>query len=99
MNLRIKFNKNFCDCTATYHPLRKQTRHAGQSWRSRDELIRDVLQWNPSHKRAKAGRPAGTYIQQLCADTGSRLEDQPEAMDDREGWRERVREIRANSAT
>ena len=34
--------------------------------RSRDELIRDVLLWIPTHGRAKAGRPARTYIQQLC---------------------------------
>ena len=28
-----------------------------------------------------------TYIQQLCADTVCSLKDEPEAMDDREGWR------------
>ena len=33
------------------------------------------------------------YIQQICADTGCSLEVLPEAMDDREGWRERVRDI------
>ena len=49
----------------------RQTRHVGHCWRSRDELISDVLQWTPSHGRAKAGRPARTYIQQLCEDTGS----------------------------
>ena len=54
---------------------------------------------DPSHGRAKAGRPARTYIQQLCADTGCSLEDLPEAMDDREGWWERVREIPADGTT
>ena len=29
-----------------------------------------------------------TYIQQLCDDTGCNLEDLPEAMNDRETWRE-----------
>ena len=48
----------------------RQTRHAGHCWRSRDELISDVLLWTPSHGRAKAGWPAQTYIQQLCEDTG-----------------------------
>ena len=52
-----------------------------------------------SHGRVKAGRPARTYVQQLCADTGCSLEDLPGTMDDREGWRERVREIRAGGAT
>ena len=68
-------------------------------WRSRDELIRDVLLWTPTHGRAKVGRPARTYIQQLCEDTGCCPEDLPRAMNDREEWRERVRDIRATSAT
>ena len=38
----------------------RRTRHAGHCWRSRDELIRDVLLWIPTHGRAKAGRPART---------------------------------------
>ena len=76
----------------------RRTRHVGHCWRSRDELIRDVLWWIPTHGRAKAGRPARTYIQQLCEDTGCCPEDLPRAMNDREEWRERVRDIRATSA-
>ena len=76
----------------------RRTRHAGHCWRSRDELIRDVLLWTPTHGRAKAGRPARTYIQQLCEDTGCCPEDLPRAMNDREEWRERVRDICATSA-
>ena len=64
---------------------------------ARDELIRDILLWIPTHGRAKAGRPARTYIQQLCEDTGCCPEDLPRAMNDREEWRERVRDIRAAS--
>ena len=75
------------------------TRHAGHCWRSRDELISDVLLWTPSHGWAKAGWPARTYIQQLCADMGSSPEDLPEAMGDREGWRERVRDIHVDETT
>ena len=77
----------------------RRTRHAGHCWRSRDELISDVLLWTPTHGRAKAGRPARTYIQQLCEDTGCSPEDLPEAMNDREKWRKRVRDIRATSTT
>ena len=75
----------------------RRTRHAGHCWRSRDELIRDVLLWIPTHGRAKAGRTSTTYIQQLCEDTGCCPEDLPRAMNDREEWRERVRDIRAAS--
>ena len=77
----------------------RRTRHVGHCGRSRDELISDVLLWTPTHGRAKAGRPAWTYIQQLCEDTGSCPEDLPEAMNDREKRRERVRDIRAISTT
>ena len=74
----------------------RRTRHAGHCWRSRDELISDVLLWTPTYGRAKTGRPARTYIQQLCEDTGCNPEDMPEAMNDREKWRERVRDIRVD---
>ena len=77
----------------------RRTRHAGHCWRSRDELISDVLLLTPTYDRAKAGRPARTYIQQLCEDTGCSPEDLPEAMNYREKWWERVRDIRATSTT
>ena len=77
----------------------RRTRHAGHCLRSRDELISDVLLWTPTYCRVKAGRPARTFIQQLCEDTGCSPEDQPEAMNDREEWRERVRDIRASGTT
>ena len=47
----------------------RRTRHAGHCWRSKDELISDVLLWTPTHGCARVGRPARTYIQQLCEDT------------------------------
>ena len=77
----------------------RRTRLAEHCWRSRNELISDILLWTPSHRRAKIGRPARTYIQQLCVDTGSSLEDIPGVMNNREGWQERVREIHAGSMT
>ena len=77
----------------------RQTRHAEHCWRSRDELVSDVILWTPLHGRAKAGRPARTYMQQLRADNGCSPEDLLRAMDDRKGWRERVRNIHADSTT
>ena len=52
---------------------------------SKDELISDIHPWTSSHGRAKIGRPARTYLQQLCADTGCNLEDMEGAMNDKEG--------------
>ena len=44
----------------------RRTRHAGYCWRSRDELISDVLLWTPTQCRAKAGRqqeqPFSNYV-------------------------------------
>ena len=77
----------------------RRTRHLEHSWRSRDELISDIVLWTLSRGWAKTGRPAKTYIQRLCADIGCSLEDLPGAMDDRNGRRERVRETRAGGAT
>ena len=47
----------------------------------------------PIYGRAKAGWPARTYLQQAYEDTGCSPEDLPEEMNDREKWRERVRDI------
>ena len=77
----------------------RRTRYAGHSYKSRDELISDVLSLTPSHGRAKAGQPARTYIQQLGEDMGCGPGDLPEAMKDREGWWERVRDICADDTT
>ena len=56
----------------------RRTRHAVHCWRSRDELISDVLLWTPTYGREKAWRPA-----RICEDTGCSPEDLPEAMIDR----------------
>ena len=74
----------------------RQTRHAGHCWRSKDEIVSDVLLWTPTFGQSKAGQPAWTFIQQLCDNLGCNPEDLPEAMNDRETWRERVRDIRAS---
>ena len=74
----------------------RRTRHC---WKSRDKLISDILLWTRTYGRTKAGWPARTYIQQLCEDMGCSPEDLPEAMNDREKWRERVRDICASGTT
>ena len=77
----------------------RRTRHAGHSWRSREELISDILLWTLTYDQAKAERPARTYIQQLYDDTAYSPENLPEAMNDREKWREKVRHIRVGGTT
>ena len=77
----------------------RRTTYAGHCWRSRDKLISDVLLWTPTYGLTKAGRSARTYIQQLCGVTGCSPKDLPEVMNDREKWRERVRDICASGTT
>ena len=77
----------------------RRTRHAGHCWRSKDELISDVLLLTPTYGQTKAGRQTRTYIQQPCEDTGCSPEDLPKSMNDREKWRERVRDIRTRGTT
>ena len=77
----------------------RRTRLVRHCWRNRDELISDVLLWTPTKGRSKAGRPARTYIQQLCKDTGYSPEVLPEAMNDREKWRVMVRDNHAGGMT
>ena len=77
----------------------RRNRHAGYCLRSKDELINDVLLWTPAYGRAKAERPARTYMQQLCEDMGCSPENLPEAMNDREKWRDRVWDIHASGTT
>ena len=74
----------------------RRTRHAGHCWRSKDEIVSDVLLWTPTYGQSKAGRPAQTFTQKLCDDTGCNPEDLPKVMNDRETWRKRVRDIHAS---
>ena len=77
----------------------RRTKHTAHCWRSRNVLLSDVLLGTPTYDRVNAGRLAQTYIQQLCEDTRCSPEDLPEAMNDREKWREKVRDIHASSTT
>ena len=74
----------------------RQTGHAGHCWRSRDELISDVLLWTPTYGKS---RTTSLNIQQLCEDMRCSPEDQPETMNDWEKSWERVRDIRASGMT
>ena len=50
-------------------------------------------------QQAKVSRLTRTYKKQLLADKGCFLEDLTEAMDDRDGWRERTKKICGGSLT
>ena len=74
----------------------RRTRHAGQYWRSKDQVIGDVLLWTPTYGRTSLCWSASTYTYPICADTrcnlkGLRgwLETDSESESERERERER----------
>ena len=103
--LRVILNKSWrqhqqsSSYMATYHPSRKLSKLDEPDTRDTAGEVGTSSWVMYSCRRAKAGHPARTYIQQVCADTGCSPEDLPKAKDDREVWRERVRNIHADSAT
>ena len=75
----------------------QRMRFAGHCWRSKEELAGDILLWTPMHGRRTRGHPKKTYIDQLMDDTGCLKNELPNVMNDRDGWRERVKKSRASS--
>ena len=73
----------------------RQTRYAGHCWRSKAELLSNVLLWTSIYVFASVSRPARSYIHQLCANNGFSVGDLPGEIDDRDGWQKRFRELRA----
>ena len=73
----------------------RQTRHVEDCRRSKNEVISNVLFWSASQGWVSVRWPATTYLQQLSTNRGCSQEDLPKAMDNRDKWQGRVREIRA----
>ena len=70
-------------------------------WRKKDEVISDLLLWEPKHGARKRGRPATTYVDQLRNDTGLSIAELKSIMGNRKEWMKlvngvRVRSIKAN---
>ena len=75
----------------------RRLRFAGHCWRAKQEIISDVLFWQPRHGKRKRGRPEKTYIDQMCADAELTVEELKMAMMDRSWWSTRVRQLRLTS--
>ena len=76
----------------------QRLRFTGHCWRSKKELICDVLLWLPKHGKRSRGRPAKTFVDQLVDDTECNVDELMNAMNDRDEWKLRVNECRASSA-
>ena len=75
----------------------RRLRFAGHCYRSKKELVSNVILWQPKHGKTSVGRPRKTYYQQIAEDANCEVEDLHTLMSNRDEWRERVQMIRAIS--
>ena len=66
---------------------------SGHCWRSKNEVVSDVLLWLPIHGRRSRGHPVKTFVDQLMEETSCTYEELPNAMMNREECRVRIRYI------
>ena len=64
----------------------RRLRFIGLCWRKKDEVISDLLLWEPKHGARKRGRPATTYVDQLRNDTGLSIAELKSIMGNRKEW-------------
>ena len=69
----------------------------GHCWRKKDEVISDLLLWEPKHGARKRGRPALTYVDQLRNDTGLSIAELKSIMGNRKEWMKLVNGVRVRS--
>ena len=65
----------------------KRLRFIGHMWRKKEELVCQLLMWEPKRGTRKRGRPAVTYVDQLRNDTGLSTEELKNMMEDCEIWK------------
>ena len=70
----------------------RRIRQAGNLWRSKHELVSDVILWQPSYGNASGGRPSPTYVDQLADDASCPQKNLATAMEeDKMEWRKQIR--------
>ena len=95
--LRAVLNKSHKPATGHLPPISKtiqvkRTRHTAHRWRIKNELIRDIFLWTLYADEQEMN-------DQLELIFNGSLQTQDVVMDDRDGWRERVRGICVSDRT
>ena len=75
----------------------RRLRFIGHCWRKKDEVISDLLLWEPKHGARKRGRSALTYVDQLQNDTGLSIVELKSIMGNRKEWMKLVNVVRVRS--
>ena len=65
-------------------------------WRQDPFYYSDLILWQPRHGTNCVGRRRHTFVKKTALDTGLHQEILATAMADRDGWRDRVKTIRAS---
>ena len=92
-------------CTATNHPSQKLSKLDEPDMQDTTGEVGTcslvMYSYGPLHiaEQKQGDQIEPTYSRIRGEDTGCSPEDQPKAMNDREGWRERIRDIRAGGMT
>ena len=76
----------------------RRLRFIGHCWRRKDEVISELLLWEPKHGARKRGRPAATYIDQLRNDTGLSIAELKSTMGNRKEWMKLVNGVRVRTS-
>ena len=75
----------------------RRTRFVEHSFRSKNELVSDLLLWAPEHGNRRRGRPHKNFIDQLMEDAGCTIEELPGKMNNRGNWKCILHRIRTSS--
>ena len=78
------------DYLGSQSQLKSHLRFSGHYWRSKNEVVSDLVWWELKHGKRSIRRQACTFVDLLEADTGVPRDYLPAAMDDRVGWRKRA---------
>ena len=71
-------------------PQLEKQRFGGYCWRSKNEVVSDLVLWEPKHGKRSVGGQTRRFVDLLEADTVVPRDCLPVAMDDRVGWRKRA---------
>ena len=62
--------------------IKERARFVGHCYRSKDEVVSDLIMWTNKHSKAEVGRPSETCTKQLTEDADCHLEDLPRDKED-----------------
>ena len=65
-------------------------RFSGHCWRSKNEVVSDLVLWEPKLDKRNVGGQARTFVDLLEADTEVPRDYLPAKMEDRVGWRKKA---------